>query len=902
MTDYDVCYLCNRLGIPMASDPADRVCIFCNSNPSEPKGKKRHKQHIPDVIHDESPLEEQEIQLFEKYKPLERFGNTKHPCELVESSVLHAIPLPECNYELSDHIQNTCTLSNIQKETIAYICQRIEQFSPYNSERLGYYLGDSTGCGKGRCIAGSIYEQHPKCDSKKHIWVSISPDLFHDSQRDFKAIDFQLPLFHILSPQTQHKSQGVMFMTYQNLVSEKRYVQLTDWCGYDFDGMIVFDESHRGKNSIGNENIASKTSKRMIQLQALYPNARVLYVSATGCSTIENMGYMTRLGLWNNHMFPTMNQFMKTIQKGGYLSHEMVAMELKSKGAFISRQLSYSKVTSSITYVEMTSEFKDIYNKAVQFMNEIRDSGVLSINKNKAKMIYGSAALRYFKSLLIAFKLPETIEVIQQAIEQNYSVVISIQSTYECFIQNSSYEEFEMCAPSIIIDNMLKQLLDMNTPPESEPDSIEMQKNRVLLHEFSTQNKNMTFAQKLDYNVIDVIVTHFGKNNVAEITGRKQNVCSGNIERRTETNLQEQKAFMNGSKKICIISSAGSVGISLQSDRKHKNKNRRVHILLELPWSAEQFIQQCGRTHRSGQIIAPHYQFIMTPVPGEKRFMNVIMQRLQSLGALTMGNRYSRCNLGDGCQTNDNFDNILLDKTFFGNFIRTLHSNHQSIFDKCTNIHTFFNRMMLLSLEDQDKVFHIFENIYNQKKQASFESTHIDSGIHDIPLHQPAVVHSDREYMYGETNENTLRIMNLNIKQSPLVFHNSQDCILLQKKSNKNDIVYATKHRKNGDMYIVYFPNKMKTKKMDETLLFGTYVPYCSTHESFTDQWNSIQQTSTLEKKISFISGNLFDIWLYFRTSKVHMKLKRIQTNKGLILGFHVSDKFIPTLIQLLRK
>ncbi|XP_054459233.1 protein strawberry notch homolog 2 isoform X2 [Anoplopoma fimbria] len=204
----------------------------------------------------------------------------------------------------------------------------------------------------------------------------------------------------------------------------------------------------------------------------------------------------------------------------------------------------------------------------------------------------------------------------------------------------------------------------MDTDSNSSPDSLLDNDDVIFVNHTSCQtariedmkqgllNKISVLGKELPLNTLDELIDKFGgPDKVSEMTGRKGRVVrrpdgSVRYESRAEQgltidhiNIKEKDRFMGAEKFVAIISEAASSGISLQADKRVKNQRRRVHMTLELPWSADRAIQQFGRTHRSNQVTAPEYIFLISELAGERRFASIVAKRLESLGALTHGDR-----------------------------------------------------------------------------------------------------------------------------------------------------------------------------------------------------------------------------------------------------------------------
>ncbi|XP_016362539.1 protein strawberry notch homolog 1-like isoform X3 [Sinocyclocheilus anshuiensis] len=418
---------------------------------------------LPRMKEEEEPEEEEEEELghaetYAEYMPMKLRIGLRHPDPVVETSSLSSVNPPDVWYRLSipEETIDRGWLSALQLEAITYAAQQHETFLP-NGDRAAYLIGDGAGVGKGRTIAGIIYENY-LLGRKRSLWFSVSNDLKYDAERDLRDIRakniqvYSLNKFKYGKISSKHNGsvkKGVIFATYSSLIGESqsggkyktRFKQLLHWCGDDFDGVIIFDECHKAKNvcPIGSSK-PTKTGLAVLELQNKLPKARVVYASATGASEPRNMAYMNRLGIWGEGTpFKEFTNFIQAVERRGVGAMEIVAMDMKLRGMYIARQLSFTGVTFKIEEVPLTLDYIKMYNKSVHLWVRAREkfqqaANLMDAEQRMKKSMWGqfwSAHQRFFKYLCIASKVRRVVQLAREEVKNGKCVVIGLQSTGE---------------------------------------------------------------------------------------------------------------------------------------------------------------------------------------------------------------------------------------------------------------------------------------------------------------------------------------------------------------------------------------------------------------------------------------------------------------------------------------
>lgn len=760
-------------------------------------------------------------------------GAKPHPGTLVESSAMAAVAAPEITYapKIAQDVIDKGLISDVQLENISYAGQAHEQMLD-NGTRKGYFIGDGTGVGKGRQAAGIILDNFNR-GRRRAVWISENKSLMEDAKRDWGDIGgnpddvFNIDGIRKGLGKGKNKKipeEGILFVPYSTVSSGKTVDKKTnadliiDWLGKDFDGVVIYDEAHNMNNLIpsrgsrGKKNAAQKAIEAN-KIQDALPNARVVYMSATGATEVENLCFASRLGLWGKGtQFMNAEDFSSKIGASGVAGMELVASSLKSMGVYQARSISFEGVRYDSVRHKLTKHQRQMYDTmseawqiTLQNMEQaIKITGVK--NAGTARSIFYSTMQNFYNQVLSSMATPSVIEDIKKELAAGHSCVIQLINTNEAQqekelskakAEERDLEELDITPRGALLGflensfpvQQYEKYLDEHGNENSRP--VYDSKGNPVLNKQAVAARDNLIARINEMSIpdgpIDMILNAFGADNVAEVTGRSRRVVNkpdenGNM-RKVEENLKadfriaETTAFQNGEKRILIFSNAGSTGRSYHADKRAKNQQQRIHYILQPGWNAKTATQGFGRTHRSNQVHTPVYKLVQTDIEGQKRFVTSIARRLDQLGALTKGQRqtgsgifgekdnlesktsidalrefYNR--LGKekipGVNGRDVFTKLGLYRNFYDEY-----GNFTLKSDKAFDITTFLNRLLALKVDEQNIVFGEFESIRQQMYDIAIENGTLDTGIYTVKADKITVNQEETIYTDEKTGAET---------------------------------------------------------------------------------------------------------------------------------------------------
>ena len=558
-----------------------------------------------------------------------------------------------------------------------------------------------------------------------------------------------------------------------------------------------------GGRSERGEVAPSQQGRAGLRLQHALPDARVVYVSATGATTVHNLAYAQRLGLWGGEDFPfaTRAEFVDAIEAGGVAAMEVLARDLRSLGLYTARSLSYDGVEYELVEHPLTDEQRRIYDAyagafaiihnhldaAMEAANITGETGTLNRQaKAAARSAFESAKQRFFGHLLTSMKTPTLIRSIERDLAEGNAAVVQIVSTGEALMERRLAEipteerndvRVDITPREYVLDYLAHsfpvQLYEPFTDSEGNLSSRPVFRDGQPVESRDAVTRRDELIERLASlppvpGALDQIVQRFGTDIVAEVTGRSRRIIRKGerliVENRAASaNLAETAAFMDDVKRILVFSDAGGTGRSYHADLTARNQRLRVHYLLEPGWKADAAIQGLGRTNRTNQAQPPLFRPIATDVKAEKRFLSTIARRLDTLGAITRGQRQTG---GQGLfRPEDNLESpyardalrqlylLLVRGKVEGCSLQTFEQatglslmDANGLKDDLPPITTFLNRLLALTIDLQGLLFTAFEQLLNAKIEGAIASGVYDVGLETLQAESFAV--TDRRTIY----------------------------------------------------------------------------------------------------------------------------------------------------------
>ena len=156
---------------------------------------------------------------------------------------------------------------------------------------------------------------------------------------------------------------------------------------------------------------------------------------------------------------------------------EMLAMEMKASGSYLSRGLSYRHAEFELATISLTPEQRACFDAAASFWAErllpdLEDAAKrTSTPAGRLTQQYWSAHQRFFKQLCVCVKVPALVERVRAALADGYAVVIGLQSTGEAALERAVASDGDLRAPISLCAAMLLGFVESHFPVTATADA-----------------------------------------------------------------------------------------------------------------------------------------------------------------------------------------------------------------------------------------------------------------------------------------------------------------------------------------------------------------------------------------------------------------------------------------------
>ena len=379
--------------------------------------------------------------------------------------------------------------------------------------------------------------------------------------------------------------------------------------------------------------------------------------------------------------------------------------------------------------------------------------------------------------------------------------------------------------------------------------------------------------------------------------------------RPASANFAETAAFMDDDKRVLVFSDAGGTGRSYHADLGCRNQRRRIHYLLEPGWKADAAIQGLGRSNRTNQKQPPVFRPVATDVKGEKRFLSTIARRLDTLGAITRGQRQTG---GQGLfRADDNLESPYA-KAALRQFYQLLYAGKiegcsltafqdatgldlvdqdGSLKEELPPITQFLNRILALRIAMQNTLFVAFEQLLDARIEAALAAGTYDIGVETLMAESFQVAERRTVYTHAATGAETrcYRVLRkdrnrpLPLTEALGLARGAGARLLINKQSHRAAVQVPASSLMHDDGRVeartrLIRPMTRETVTSDE---FGRSHWHEATQEQFAPVWEAEYARVPEFSGSSFhiITGLLLPIW--DRLPAENMRVYRFETDRA---------------------